>query len=131
VRNPFAWLFARLYVRSQRKWPGRVSYASSAASGLSFVMTLNLIALVLLYSVSVHDAMVLERFKPILVLLVAVACMVNYIWLVRSRGVKRLIEQFSDEDEISWKRAERRMWAYIGGSLLLPIVLLCVWVARK
>ncbi len=94
-------------------------------------MTLNLIALVLLYSVSVHDAMVLERFKPILVLLVAVACMVNYIWLVRSRGVKRLIEQFSDEDEISWKRAERRMWAYIGGSLLLPIVLLCVWVARK
>jgi hypothetical protein len=120
------WVYARLYLRTQRKWPGE-SASWSAVSGLAFTMIFHALSLLVIITWAMGS-----RF-PVLGVLAASVLVVSITAFIAWRFIRRgdaddLIRQMSKESPEEARRASMQLWAYIIGSpavaFLLALILL-------
>lgn len=116
------WTFARLYVRSNRKW-GPVDVPEWSASGaVAVVIFANLLVVAtalgsLLGIGSSHRV----GTAHIAIVFLIVLFLVHHNYVTKG-GARSVIDRLTRQDTADTRREERRLWLYIAVSLALPFL---------
>jgi hypothetical protein len=113
------WAFARLYVRSERKWGQSDAPAWTATCAVGLTITLNLFAAVALMSIIFNLGLAsrLVEHKLELPALGALVIYLAYRRYVREGAAENLMQELRQESAAETRRQERMLWYYIIGSM--------------
>lgn len=120
------WTFARLYIRSRRKWGEADSPGWSAVCGVSLIMAFNLLTCIVLVASSMGIKVHFVNYKLHAAVMVTVLLVVNHWRFVRNKGADCLIRKLAAQSRHETRVDERRLWLYMVASLVAPFIVVLI-----
>jgi len=109
------WVYARLYLRTQKRWPGQESPSWSAVAGLSFAMNFNAFSIVVVL-ISVTGYRLTGESKVYAAGFAAAVVALNAWRFIIRRDADGLIRRLSTETPDDAQRESVKLWLYLVGS---------------